>query len=375
MVIPMTRAGSSFNRSIHGARGLFSLMVFFYHVHHSGLPTYSAFEHGPLYEFFDVGKFGVELFFSISGIVIVGTLMRTNSLHDFLVNRLTRILPALWASILVITALAFVVGRHIPGPFEYFLNFLSPPPFIEIYLMNPAAWSLQYELSFYVVAATIWQVERRGIRLGWHIALVAATLLIFYPRGLMLLAGVAIALGMTNQRFMNILTRYPGILLIAYLALWRAIEVMFGWADPNGGLDIGAVTPRFLPIATWIGAFPLIVIATLVGTAAMDGLFRERGLISAFLRLPPLQWLGLVSYSFYIWHPVIMAIVKAALLKSGIAAGAGVHAQLLFWCVSLPPALIAAWWSQAVIETRLTARLRFLLDRRPPPEHAPNMPV
>ena len=371
----MSRPASSFNHTIHGARGLFSLMVFFYHVHHSGLPTYKAFESGLLYEIFDVGKFGVELFFAISGFVIIGTLGRTRSVHDFLINRASRILPALWASILVITAMALAAGRHVPGPVEYAMNFVSPPPIFDIYLMNPAAWSLQYEITFYLVAAVCWQANRRGTGLAWPIALLSMLLLVFYPRGLMFLAGTAIALGMTGHPIWKKLAFFPGLMLVAYLAMWRGIEIAFGWADPQGGLDIGAVAPQFLPLPTWSIGFGLMITATFVGTAAINGLSRERGLTSAFLRLPVMQWLGLVSYSFYIWHPVVMAVIKAMLIRSGMIEAVGSHSQLLFFCAALPPSLLAAWWSQAIIETKLTARLRFLLDRRPPPEHAPNIPV
>jgi peptidoglycan/LPS O-acetylase OafA/YrhL len=371
----MDRPASRFNHSIHGARGLFSLLVFFYHVHHSGLTTYPLFRQGLPYEAFDVGKYGVELFFGISGIVIVGTLARTRDLRDFLVNRFTRIMPALWASILVITVLTVVAHRPMPGPGEYLLNFLSPPPFIELPLLNPAAWSLQYELFFYVIAAACWRIGGRRPAAAWGLALVAALLLLFYPRGLMLLSGVAIALGMTNSRIAEVATRFPGVALVGFLAAWRAIELGFGWADPEGGLDIAAVAPQFLPAATWLLAFALMAAATLLGTVAMDGLYRERGWLSAFLRLPAMQWLGLVSYSFYIWHPVVMAVVKGLLIQRGVAAAAGDHAQLLFFVLALPPALLVAGLSQRFIETRLTARLRFLLDRRPPPEHAPNVPV
>ena len=39
------------NLNIHGARGLFSLMVFVFHVANSGLPTFAALTGSPIQEF------------------------------------------------------------------------------------------------------------------------------------------------------------------------------------------------------------------------------------------------------------------------------------------------------------------------------------
>lgn len=370
-------ARRKFNHSIHGARGLFCLLVFFYHVHNSGLPTFGVMQQGLAYEALDVCKYGVELFFGISGIVIIGTLTRATSTWDFVVNRFTRILPALWLSILAMTAISLAARLPMPGPLEYALNFLSPPPFIEITLMNKAAWSLQYELTFYLIAAAAWKVSRSDPRLGWVIVTAGIGLLLFYPRGLLLLGGVAIALGFGKDRLSGFLGKAPGLMLVLYLIFWRLIELRFGGArgvHSDHDFDMAAITLRYLPPLEWLMAFALILGAGWVGTVALSGINQEAGWLSAILRTPPLQWLGLVSYSFYIWHPVVMGVVKAGIYKLHLDAIAGSSSQLLFFCLALPPALVVAWLSQRWIEVKLTAKLRAWLERTPQREHAPNIP-
>ena len=66
----------AFNPYLHGARGLFALMIVVFHVVNSGLPTFGLVSHGwPLLAQRSL-EFGVELFFGISGIVIFGALQR-----------------------------------------------------------------------------------------------------------------------------------------------------------------------------------------------------------------------------------------------------------------------------------------------------------
>ena len=69
----------SFNSSAHGLRGIASMMVFFAHLlggtaeHiYSGRADYVAFVERP----WNFGVYGVELFFVISGFVILPSVMR-----------------------------------------------------------------------------------------------------------------------------------------------------------------------------------------------------------------------------------------------------------------------------------------------------------
>src|SRR4051812_32679218 len=103
----------AFNRTVHGARGLFAGIVLFYHAVNSGLPSWLWLQWAPLQFVLRMTGYGVELFFCISGFVIVGTLRRAPRPVAFMQDRLIRIYPVLWVTILAIVVLGVASGA--PG--------------------------------------------------------------------------------------------------------------------------------------------------------------------------------------------------------------------------------------------------------------------
>lgn len=101
------------------------------------------------------GSLGVDIFFLISGFVIIETAQRKDSL-DFLIARFTRLFPGLLISMLIV----LVVGSHFikpyPTPLKSFVNsiFLS----FSITHVQPLAtqlWTLIYEIKFYGAIALL----------------------------------------------------------------------------------------------------------------------------------------------------------------------------------------------------------------------------
>jgi peptidoglycan/LPS O-acetylase OafA/YrhL len=117
----------------------------------------------------------------------------------------------------------------------------------------------------------------------------------------------------------------------------------------------------------WAGdsRLPLAVAALVFATLGFAGLTRGEGLTGIVLRLPLIQYLGKISYSFYLWHPLIMALVKHFLLAIRIGEHAGPWSQVVFFCLALPPSLVAAAVSQEHLERRTGAWLHAQLRRRP----------
>lgn len=109
------RRGGGFNQNVHGARGLFASAVFFFHVINSGLATYPLLTLPVAQFLLRTPEYGVELFFCISGFVIVGTLRRASSPGAFLEDRAIRIFPVLWATVTVIAMLGIAQHAYIFG--------------------------------------------------------------------------------------------------------------------------------------------------------------------------------------------------------------------------------------------------------------------
>ncbi|WP_341510828.1 acyltransferase family protein [Bradyrhizobium sp. ISRA442] len=345
-----------FNPYVHGARGLFCLMVFVYHVVHSGLPTFDLFARGPLGEALQTGKFGVEFFFGISGIVILPSLYRAPSVVAFILDRYARILPVLWVTVIAIALFGWLSGKG-PSLLLVGANLLAPPPFIDIIQINPAAWSLGYEFLFYGVCTVVFFIS--GFSRPLALALAAASLifLLYYPRALLMIGGVLIAEKYLSSTLLQSLAKYPAIFFVLFLTDWRGLELA-------GATDyVGLVTPAYLSFSDWIVAFPFVVLGGVFGTIFLLGVSRGNGLLGRMLGWPVMQWLGTISFSFYLWPPLVMAGVKLIMYRTGMVDALGPGSQLFFLLVSLPPSLIIATISHRLLEVKVTGQIRKRIDR------------
>ncbi|MHB8285708.1 MAG: acyltransferase family protein [Caulobacteraceae bacterium] len=345
-----------FNPYLHGARGLFASMIVVFHVVNSRLPTYPVLSHGwPLF-FARSLEHGVELFFGISGIVIFGALERAKSPLLFATERATRIYPVLWVTILTITILAGLTGfegRGIPPPLALVANFLALPPLIPGPLIHPAAWSLSYELAFYFFCAAAWALRRR---IGWWAAVVivpaAVTLVMLHIRVLLMPVGMGVALLLARAPALAKLSLSPGLALLAFLIIWELV-CQAGNEDLINA-NLSTLSHGFTPL--------LILLATAAAILSFSGILKGQGFFCLVLNSRPLQFLGTVSYSLYLWHPILMSMIKHLMYKLSLPAHLGASSQLAFLVFSLPPSLLLAWGSQRILEKRVTTWLRRRLE-------------
>ncbi len=103
---------------------------------------------------FRFGATGVDLFFIISGFVILLTLDGKKTGMDFVVSRFSRLYPAYWTAVSLTTAAVFV--RHGWDPVTQVIapsRFLANLTMVQHYLrsadIDDVYWTLVIELSFY----------------------------------------------------------------------------------------------------------------------------------------------------------------------------------------------------------------------------------
>lgn len=341
---------TAFNPYVHGARGLFASMVFVFHIAHSGLPTF-VFPGSDAVQWALLSlQYGVELFFGISGIVILGALSRASSLTAFAWDRFTRIYPVLCASLIVILGSGYLLGQALPDVRTILLNFAVPPPWLAVPMINPPAWSLRYEVLFYALCALGWTLRRRpAARHG--VAALGAVLIAIFPRALLMPSGLLIATDRLRLGPLAWLQRHPLCVLVAFLLLWRATDLAAATGAPH-------VSIALMPVIRWLAFLPAIALAGLLGTAALAGIAAGEGAISRWLLTRPMQFMGTISYSFYLWHPLGLEIAKRVLGITGLLGTAGPFTQLLVFVIGAPLALMIATASQRVLEKRLTRWLR-----------------
>lgn len=259
------------------------------------------------------GRFGVEIFFVISGFVIayVAGEGRFDPMQ-FMSRRIWRVVPLYWVLTLVVAGAALLT----PGNFNttrfspsYLLSSLA---FIPAYLpgthdLRPLfklGWTLNYEMFFYLaVAALFWcrtMKQRAAILSCGMLSLAAASMVL--PRG-----------GLVG--FYANLNLLPFVVGLGLAVAWRAqlFERLPRFARYAAATIALTSTLRFyfVPFAETkhLGGHMLMTIAAAaIGIAALAHERQARSLGAA-------KWLGDISYSLYLTHMFVVGVAWAMLKR------------------------------------------------------------
>lgn len=136
-------------RELDAIRGLAALFVVLYHYTYRYYEIYPSTHRIPFS--FDIGHYGVQAFFIVSGFVIFMTLEKTQRSLDFVVHRFIRLFPTYWISVLV--TFVVVASFSLPGRETTFLEFLANLTMVHTQFAIPSVdgvyWTLLFELKFY----------------------------------------------------------------------------------------------------------------------------------------------------------------------------------------------------------------------------------
>lgn len=128
-----------------------------------------------LAEVFKYGYLGVNLFFMISGFVILLTAL-DKDFKGFVISRITRLYPAFWAGV-TITALAIVFlggSRFTVGMLQYLGNLSMVGGYFGVKAVDGVYWTLLVEIRFYFLVGIILllgQIDKtKGFLLLWLLA-------------------------------------------------------------------------------------------------------------------------------------------------------------------------------------------------------------
>lgn len=99
-----------------------------------------------------LGRFGVEIFFVISGFVIAFTASKAHSTGYFIFNRFLRLYPAAWICATITLSVSLLIGYNYPdGPVVPFFNSIVLSPFGP--WIDGVYWTLGIEITFYMAIA------------------------------------------------------------------------------------------------------------------------------------------------------------------------------------------------------------------------------
>lgn len=304
---------------LDGLRALAVVAVIVYHLNPSWLPG---------------GYLGVDVFFVISGYLITALLLSEHRgsgdvrLGRFWARRARRLLPALGVLLVTVTLLAACFARdglgplqsHVPASIFYVLNWIlllghnsysvtyGRPPLLQ------HLWSLSVEEQFYMLwpPALVLLLRRRftrshvaGIALA-GCALSAVLMAVLYRPG-----------HNPSGVYFGTHTHAEGLLMGCALAAavppWRMTAAVAPRArkvlerSGVGALVVviaGLAILGFNSALTYRGGMLIVDLATAVVVATVA---HPASRLGAGLARQPLRWLGLRSYSLYLWHwPIFM---------------------------------------------------------------------
>jgi peptidoglycan/LPS O-acetylase OafA/YrhL len=298
------------------------------------------------------GLLGVGIFFTLSGYLITDILLSQLArrghirLGKFWLARARRLLPALFAMLVIVVAWVTIFGPAQPrqfrdgvvasalyvsnwqlifGDVSYFARFAPPGPLNHL-------WSLAIEEQFYLVwpfvlLLGVKVVREAPLRSGVRPRLAVATLLLALVSAILMAVLYHPSLD-PSRVYYGTDTRAFELLFGAALAMvWPSRKlsprIAAGARNTLDGLGVAGLVVIALMIwqsdqyssFLYRGGFIVLSIATVMVVAALA---HPASRLGPVLGWKPLRWIGVRSYGIYLWHfPVIVLTTPG-----GVANGA-----------------------------------------------------
>lgn len=344
-------------RALDGLRLVAALMVACYHYGGRDGDVSRAWGTSPRHQFpglhqlFAYGCLGVQVFFVISGFVICMSGWG-RPLRSFFASRASRLLPAYWAAILIITAVFALpmVAYKALSPSDTLVNLTMLQMPLGVNRVLGVCWTLWAEVRFYALFAlciVLPGASRRRVILfcaGWTLALAIAQgakmplleIVLMPEYAPFFIGGVGLYLVHRNRR-----DAYAwGIVAISWL-IGQHYAVAGLWHSPS----VHAFSYR--------SAWSIMLIVSL-GFAAVAAI------ALGWLDWANWRWLtvaGALTYPFYLVHEHLgWVVIKVLHQTLGIPS----YGTFLLTAALM---LLLAWLLNRYVENWLTPKLRTVLSR------------
>jgi peptidoglycan/LPS O-acetylase OafA/YrhL len=280
-----------------------ALMVVLYHYTFRGHAAdgYSPFEFPVLGALFRYGYLGVDLFFVISGFVILMSASRSTAMR-FTISRMVRLYPAFWVCVTLTAACIVLFGNGLfeVGLAQYLANLTMVSGYVDVPPVDGVYWTLLVEMKFYLLVFVLLlfrQIDHIERYLAGWLALSWAALFIDTPT---LLRAYLItdwsSYFIAGCTFYLLRSRGPSRLRWALLAgacglsLYHAVTFAAGLEAHFGQPFSGAVVAGIV-----LGFYGLFLLVALGRTQ--------------WLNLPWLATLGALTYPLYLLHQRIGYVI------------------------------------------------------------------
>ena len=327
-------------QELDALRGLAAFAVVLYHYTSRYDRIYGYPGGSPLELHF--GKFGVELFFMISGFVIFMSLKKLRPGYpgclDFAISRFSRLYPAFWAAMgLTFAALSsfYLPGRDV-GLAALPANATMIPGILNVPMVDGVYWTLEKELLFY-----FWM---SGVLLFNFLPKIRDVLLVWLSASI-LVKPVAYVLGLDSSIGCKIIENLLILKWIPYFSSGIIAYLKYQEKEltKRDALLLGMVVVRIAydnaPM-DWAFNVSLVALMYLMACGKLSWLVTR-----------PLLFMGTISYSLYLVHQNIGYIVIRETLPV-------LHAPWLSWLLALSTSVVLATGITFLIERPAMSAIR-----------------
>lgn len=328
---------SDFNAAAHGLRGIASLMVFFAHL--LGGTAKHVYDKNDYYVEFiqrpwNFGVYGVELFFVISGFVIVPSVLKYSP-WNFATRRFFRLYPLFFAMSVVFVIANGWSLRHpeLHDPLTILSGFLFLNLFTGTEQLTPNAWTLTYEVIFYGLICFLLSAFRLTQSILLKGSAIGACLLFvgFFPIALYFAVGVFIRYLLDNNYYPSRRVSKLFEIAFAVACIYLASEPHFQYTWETMLKPVPPLTIFFTALYFYFAVIP----------GSITTLIVKNRILSYF---------GMVSYSLYLVHPYIYLFSRMLFEKLGLFSDNVTVSMIFFFLFTTPLTVIFTHFIHVVLE-------------------------
>lgn len=255
--------------------------------------------------FYDIGwvwedRMGVDVFFVLSGMLMSRILFEKRlSLRDFYIRRLSRVFPTLFVYVVFIFTFASLYSvdfraTEVISSLLFMRTYLPAEPHIwDSGVVINHLWSLNVEEHAYVLLSVISVVLVCRKRVAWLlIALAALTIALGFYQYSRLSA---------DQMYLYLIRTENAIVFILFSGGYGLLRRRYDWAV-SPWVPVVCFALAFLCYAQAAPKWLIFAFSPVLLGIAVNHLDRLPPLVDRLMSAPAIRYMGLWSYSIYLWQ-------------------------------------------------------------------------